>query len=142
MTTPNHNTSAMRQETSAEQRGLARLRERYQLDFDLFTREEWRRLSFLRWLAQTGRLEPEGHAPGPSTLHPDQTQGADIMTDSSTPHRFGQCLPPHRLRPLARQMAAAIGDGTPAPWAGFAWHGPVGRRSALPLSRPRPARAA
>jgi hypothetical protein len=59
--------------------------------------------------------------------HPYQSEGADTVTDRAPSHRFGQPIPPHRLSSLARQMAAAIGDGTPAPWAGFVWQHPDGR---------------
>jgi hypothetical protein len=142
MTTPNSDTSAIRQATSAEQRGLARLRERYQHDHDLFTNQEWRRLLFLRWLAQTGRLEPEGLAPGPAAPHPDQSEGVDTVTHPPIPHRFGQAIPPHRLSPLARRMTATIGTGTPSAWAGFAWHGPVSQHPPRRMDDLHPARAA
>jgi hypothetical protein len=41
-----------------EQLALSRLRRRYQRDRDLFSREEYRRLAFVCWLSQTGRLRP------------------------------------------------------------------------------------
>ena len=74
--------------------------------------------------------------------HQDQTEGADTMTDPSTVHRFGQPIPPHQLSPLARRMAAAIGTGAPAAWAGFAWQGPVRQHPPHRLDHSRPARAA
>jgi hypothetical protein len=46
---------------------------------------------------------------------------ADDMAGTVIRERFGQEIDSKRLSPLARQMATAIGDGTPAPWAGFVW---------------------
>jgi hypothetical protein len=40
--------------------------------------------------------------------------------------RFGQRIAAHQLGPLARRIASGIGDGTPAPWAGFVWYHPAG----------------
>ena len=40
----------------ATQQALLRLRERYQKDHGLFTRQELARLAFVRWLVQTGRV--------------------------------------------------------------------------------------
>lgn len=67
------------------------------------------------------------------TGHTDsrQTQGADIMTGTVTHQRFGQEIIPHLLSPLARRMAATIGHGTPAAWAGFAWYQPEGQQPVL-----------
>jgi hypothetical protein len=41
-----------------EFRQLQRLRQRYQLEPDIFTEREWSKLRFVRWLVQTGRLQP------------------------------------------------------------------------------------
>jgi hypothetical protein len=41
-----------------EQLALSRLHVRYERDRDLFSRRELARLSFVRWLYQTGRLLP------------------------------------------------------------------------------------
>jgi hypothetical protein len=75
----------------------------------------------------------------PHIHHP---KGAVSMTRTVTSHRFGQEIDPQRLSPLARRMAAAIGAGTPAPWAGFAWHGPVSQHPPRRSDHSRPARAA
>jgi hypothetical protein len=63
-----------------------------------------------------------------------QTEGADVMTGTVVHQRFGQEINPHRLSPLARRMAATIGDGTPAAWAGFAWYQP---KTQQPVLHPR-----
>jgi hypothetical protein len=52
-TTP---TGAERDFTQAQLAALTRLRASYQLDHDLFSREEVKRLEFLRWLYRTSRL--------------------------------------------------------------------------------------
>jgi hypothetical protein len=75
-------------------------------------------------------------------IHPDDPEGAHRRNGPTALQGFGQEIDQRRLNLLARRMTATTGDGTPAPWAGFAWHGPVSRRSTLPLNRPRPARAA
>ena len=58
MTAPQTSTTPIPQATPAQQRALCRLRERYQTDHDLFTRQELARLAFVRWLVQTGRVRP------------------------------------------------------------------------------------
>ena len=44
--------------TGEEWRTLRSLRRRYQQDHDLFSATERARLDFVRWLYQSGRLEP------------------------------------------------------------------------------------
>jgi hypothetical protein len=39
---------------------------------------------------------------------------------------LGQGVASDRLSPMARGIAAGIGDGRPAPWAGFVWYRPLG----------------
>jgi hypothetical protein len=51
-------TTPIPEQTSITQQALVRLRERYRQDHDLFTRQERARLSFVRWLYQTGRVRP------------------------------------------------------------------------------------
>ncbi|MBV9279905.1 MAG: hypothetical protein JOZ41_07475 [Chloroflexi bacterium] len=67
------------------------------------------------------------------------------MTDAAIRQSLGQTIDPQQLSRLARQMASAIGDGTPASWAGFVWYRPR-RELQQPLGRPteqrHPARAA
>jgi hypothetical protein len=58
MTASTTSTTPIPQATPAQQRALCRLRERYQHDQDLFTRQELARLAFVRWLYQTGRVQP------------------------------------------------------------------------------------
>jgi hypothetical protein len=65
-----------------------------------------------------------------------QTGGEDIATHISTPHHFGQSIPPQQLSPMARRIAATIGNGAPVPWAGFVW-----RQPAHPLRQHLPDRA-
>jgi hypothetical protein len=62
--------------------------------------------------------------------HVHKVREADEMIGTPPSHGFGQSIDPCSLSPLARQMAAAIGDGGPAPWAGFVWHQPCRARSA------------
>lgn len=51
------------------------------------------------------------------------------MTTDLLLEAFAQPLPStSRLSPMARAISARIGNGRPAPWAGFVWY------------RPRPAR--
>jgi len=58
MTASTTSTTPLPQATPAQQPALYRLRERYQQDHDLFTRQELARLAFVRWLYQAGRLQP------------------------------------------------------------------------------------
>jgi hypothetical protein len=44
--------------TASERRTLRALRARYSVDHDRFSTRELERLSFLRWLYQTGRITP------------------------------------------------------------------------------------
>lgn len=44
--------------TSVEAQALRALRDRYQQGRDLFTDRELARLRFLRWLYETGKIEP------------------------------------------------------------------------------------
>jgi hypothetical protein len=44
--------------TASERKTLRALRARYNVDHDRFSPRELERLSFLRWLYQTGRITP------------------------------------------------------------------------------------
>ena len=68
--------------------------------------------------------------------------GAHSMTRTAALQCFGQSIDPHRLSPLARRIVDAIGDGTPALWAGIAWHGPVSHHPPRRRDHPRPSQAA
>jgi hypothetical protein len=46
------------------------------------------------------------------------------MTETGIRCSLGQSVAPHQLSSLARQIAARMGDGTPAQWAGFVWYSP------------------
>ena len=56
MTTQTAATAIVPTFTLAERRMLRALRTRYRQDHDLFSKCEHARLSFIRWLYQTGRL--------------------------------------------------------------------------------------
>lgn len=56
MTTPQPHTNRTPESPFKERDGLLQLRDRYPQEHALFTREELARLSFVRWLFQTGRL--------------------------------------------------------------------------------------
>jgi hypothetical protein len=58
MTTPTTSITPIREDADATQQVLCRLRERYRQHHDLFTRQELARLSFVRWLHRTGRVQP------------------------------------------------------------------------------------
>ena len=44
------------------------------------------------------------------------------MNDNDQLEVFGLAVSQRQLDPMARGMAARIGDGTPMSWAGFVWH--------------------
>jgi hypothetical protein len=48
------------------------------------------------------------------------------MTAKVVSERYGQETASGRLDGMARGIAAAIGDGKPATWSGFAWYRPQG----------------
>jgi hypothetical protein len=56
MTTPVTTSTPIPAYPVAMRQAFVRLRERYQKDHGLFTRQELARLAFVRWLYQTGRL--------------------------------------------------------------------------------------
>jgi hypothetical protein len=58
MTTPTTSMTPIREDTYTTRQALRRLRELYRQHHDLFTHQELARLSFVRWLHQTGRVQP------------------------------------------------------------------------------------
>jgi hypothetical protein len=66
--------------SDSQQYVLRRLRARYEQDHDRFTKREWARLEFLRWLYQEGRPESGSGNEDPLSggdAHPEKNPAED-----------------------------------------------------------------